>query len=196
MKQMQRSLSSGKIQTVKCDGGEAASVSKTSHMLPLDTDSDTDAEQDQVTQFDKIGMLVAVVDDAANDYVFGPCGSPGRPDGVLDIDLLASFDRSGTLGDEGHAKWMQFVRLWELAGWSLDTLLQVTEELRPLQYGSNLEEEDLVGVSSEQLDACIRAYCNFREVPADQLQYFLQIVQQNFVQSNSVLVLARDALQS
>lgn len=77
--------------------------------LSLDTDSDTDAEQDQAMQFDKLGMLVAVVDNAASNFVFGPCGSAGRPDGVLDIDLLASADRSGLLTAEGHAKWMQFL---------------------------------------------------------------------------------------
>lgn len=76
----------------------------------------------------------------------------------------------------------------------MEVLLQVTNELRPLQYGSNLEEHDLADVSSQQLDACIMEYCNLHEAPADQLKDFLLTVQQNFSQSNAVLALARDAL--
>ena len=131
----------------------AKTSQSTGFTLSLDTDSD--AELEQALQFDKLGMLVAVVDNAATDFVFGPCGSAGRPDGVLDIELLASADMSGMLSAEGHAKWMQFLGVWALAGWSMEVLLQVTDELRPLQYGSNLEEHDLADVSSEQLDACI-----------------------------------------
>ena len=42
------------------------------------------------------------------------------------------------VSNDGHKRWMQFLHVWQNAGWSLQAILQVTDELRPLQYGSDL----------------------------------------------------------
>ena len=159
--------------------------------------SDTDTEDGMA--FEMLGMLVAVADDAASDFVFGPHGTSGRPDGVPDIGLLSDLDSSGLLGSDGHNRWTQFLHVWQSAGWSLQTLLQVADKLRPLQYGSALEMADLVGVKAEQLNSCIAEYrlqnSETHNLAADKLTDFLAIIQQNFSQYDSVLLLAEDAVQ-
>ncbi len=157
-----------------------------------------DSREDSIA-FEMLGMLVAVADDAASDFVFGPHGTSGRPDGVPDIGLLSDLDSSGLLGSDGHNRWTQFLHVWQSAGWSLQTLLQVADKLRPLQYGSALEMADLVGVKAEQLNSCIAEYrlqnSETHNLAADKLTDFLAIIQQNFSQYDSVLLLAEDAVQ-
>lgn len=53
------------------------------------TVSHTESEDDAAS--DLLGMLVAVVDDAASDFVYTPPGTPGRPDGMMDVSFLASM---------------------------------------------------------------------------------------------------------
>ena len=139
-------------------------------------------------------MLVAVVDDAASDFVYGPLGTPGRPDGVLDVAALASMDSGNLLGADDHNRWMQFLHVWQSAGWTSKALVQVTEELTPFQYGSDLELADLEGVQVEQLNCCIAKYCEIREQGCQKLTDFLAVIQANFSQRDSVLLLADDAL--
>ena len=85
---------------------------------------------------------MAVVDNAASDFVYGPPGTPGRPGGMMDVSFLASMASGHLLSADGHKRWMQLLHVWQTAGWSLQALLQVTDELRPLQYGSDLEMAD------------------------------------------------------
>ena len=160
---------------------------------PQHTGSESDTETQEGSEFEFLGMLVAVVDYAAGDFVYGPLGTPGRPDGVTDVAFLASMDSGRLLSASGHRKWMQFLHVWETAGWSLQRVLQVTDELRPLQHGSDLEMADLAGVQAEQLDRCIADYCGTQSQIHDMLKEFLAIVQANFSYCDSVLWPAEDA---
>ena len=140
-------------------------------------------------------MLVAVVDNAASDFVYGPPGTPGRPGGMMDVSFLASMASGHLLSADGHKRWMQLLHVWQTAGWSLQALLQVTDELRPLQYGSDLEMADSASVQATQLTCCIAKYCDqAQEQTFDRLSEFLAVVQRHFSQRNAVLMPAEDAL--
>ena len=123
----------------------------------------SDAESEDDTAFDLLGMLVAVVDDVASDFVYGPDDTSGRPGGVMDVSFLSSMASGHLLSADGHKRWLQFLHVWQDAGWSLQALLQVTDELRPWQYGSDLEMADLASVQAAQLDSCIAKYCDQEE---------------------------------
>ncbi len=110
------------------------------------TISDTESEADAA--IDLLGMLVAVVDDVASDFVYGPDGTPEGPSRVMDVSFLASMASGHLLSADGHKRWLQFLHVWQDAGWSLQALLQVTDALRPLQYKSDLEMADLASVHS------------------------------------------------
>jgi len=113
------------------------------------TASDTESEDD--TAFDLLGRLVAVIDDVASDFVYGLDGTPGRPGGVMDVSFLSSMASGHLLSADGHKRWLQFLHVWQNGGWSLRALLQVTDELRPLQYEFDLEMADLANVQAAQL---------------------------------------------
>lgn len=66
----------------------------------------------------------------------------------MDVSFLSSTASAHLLSVAGHKRWMQFLHVWQNAGWSLQDLLQVTNELRPLQYGSDLEIADLACVQA------------------------------------------------
>ena len=68
------------------------------------TVSDTESEDDAA--FDLLGMLVAVVDNAASDFVYGPLGTPGRPGGVMDVSFLSSMASGHLLSADGHKMWI------------------------------------------------------------------------------------------
>lgn len=174
------------------------SISDSKHMpCPhyIDTSSHTDSSEDDA-EFGLLGMLVGVVDDAASDFVYGPLGTPGRPGGVMDVSFLSSMANGRLLSADGHKRWMQFLSVWQNAGWSLQDLLQVTDQLRPLQYGSDLEMADLASVQAMQLDCCIAKYCDqAQDETPDRLLGFLAVVQNHFSQRNAVLVLADDAVK-
>ena len=88
----------------------------------LGTNSDTESKDD--AGFELLGMLVAVVDNAARDFVYGPFGPPGRPCGVMDVSFLASMESRYLPSVDGHKSWMQFLRVWQNAGCSLQRLLR------------------------------------------------------------------------
>lgn len=158
------------------------------------TISDTESESDAT--FELLGMLVAVVDNAASDFVYGPAGTPGRPDGVLDVSFLCSMASGHLLGAVGYKRWMQFLHVWQNAGWSLQALLQVTDELRPLQYGFDLEMADLANVQAAQLYCCIAEYCDQAQDQTEtRISSFLAVVQKHFSQHNAVLMPAEDAFE-
>ncbi len=140
-------------------------------------------------------MVVAVVDDAASDFIYGPPGTPGRPGGMMDVSFLASMASGRLLSAGGHKRWMQFLHVWQTAGWNLQAILQVTDELRTLQYGSDLEMAELASVQAKQLTCCIAKYCDqAEEQTIDRLSEFLAVVQRHFSQRNAVLLQAEDAL--
>ena len=154
---------------------------------PHYTGTVSDIESEDDAAFDLLGMLVAVVDDADSDFVYGPPGTPGRPDGMMDVYFLGSMASGHFLSDDGHKSWMQFLHVWQNAGWSLQALLQVTDELRPLQYGSDPGMADLVTVQAAQLNCCIAKYCDqAQEQTHDSLSGFLAFVQRHFSQHNAV----------
>lgn len=91
---------------------------------------------------------------------------------------------------------MQFLYVWQNAGWSLQDLLQVTDQLRPLPYGSDLEMADLASLQVTQLVCCNAKYCDqAQDETPDRLLGFLAVVQNHFSQRNAVLVLADDAVK-
>ena len=158
------------------------------------TASDTESEDD--TAFDLLGRLVAVIDDVASDFVYGLDGTPGRPGGVMDVSFLSSMASGHLLSADGHKRWLQFLHVWQNGGWSLRALLQVTDELRPLQYGSDLEMADLASVQAAQLNCCIAKYCDqAQEQTHARISGFLAVVQRHFSQRNAVLMPAEDALK-
>ncbi len=107
------------------------------------TGAESDADTEDGSEFELLGMLVADVDGAAGNFVYGLLGMPGRRKGVMDIALLAGMDSGQLLNSDDHKKWLQFLHVWQTAGWSLQTLIQVTEELRPWPCGSDLKMADL-----------------------------------------------------
>ena len=155
--------------------------------------ADLDTESDG-RDFGVLGMLVAVIDDAASDFVFGPPGSKNRPDGMLDLDFLHTIYCAGFLSQEEHVRWTKFVQVWSQAGWKLPELLQVADELRCLQYGSDLQLADLPNISQEQLAKCIAKYSEFQD-GADVLKDFARVVHQYLSQSEAVLLPATDVQQ-
>ena len=157
--------------------------------LPSDADSIT-----EYSDFGKLGMLAAVVDDAAIDFVLGPCGSKNRPDGMLDIEYLHNADRAGWLSNEEKIRWSKFVQIWAQAGFELQRLLLITCQLRCLQYGSDLDLADLPSVRREQLDDCLAEYCETKE-EADMLRDFVDFVHVNFSQAQAVLLPADNVQQ-
>ena len=157
------------------------------------TVSDTASQDDAA--FDLLGMLVAVVDDVACDFVYGPPGTLGRPDGVMDIPFLSSMATGHLLSADSHIRWLQFLHVWQNAGWSLQALLQVTDELRPWQYGSDLEMAVLASVQAAQLDSCIVKYCDQEEETHARISGFLAVVQRHFLHRNAVLMPAEDAFE-
>lgn len=199
----ERLCTDAKQMQYKCSEGSnvhSTASERTSDSMPTawpyntSTVSDTESEDDAA--FDLLGMLVAVVDDAASDFVYGPFGTPGRPDGVIDVSLLSSMASGHLLSADGHKRWMQFLHVWKNAGWSLQNLLQVTDELRPLQYGSDLEMADLASVQEAQLKSCLAKYCDpAEEQTHDRLSGFLAVVQRYFSDCNAVLMPAEDALK-
>ena len=68
--------------------------------------------------------------------------------------------------------------------------LQVTDEVRPLQQGSDLEVADLLGVQAEQLDCCtcIADYCGIQSQTYDMLNE--AIIQAKFSHFDSESVLS------
>ena len=191
-KQMQDKWSQGSI--VHSIASESTSDS-THTTWPHYTGTLSDTQSEDDAAFDLLGMLVAVVDDAASDFVYGPPGTPGRPGGMMDVSFPASMASGSLLSADGKKRWMQFLHVWQTAGWSLQALLQVTDELRPLQYGSDLEMADLASVQATQLTSCIAKYGDqAQEQTIDRLTEFLAVVQRHFSQRNAVLLPAEDAL--
>lgn len=168
------------------------------HMTwPHYTGTVSDTESEDGAAFDLLGLLVAVVDNIASDFVYGPPGTPGRPGGVLDVSFLCRMASGHLLSTAGHKRWMQFLHVWQNAGWSLQAVLQLTDELRPLQYGSDLEMADLATVQAGQLNCCIAEYCESSEQEQTHARIvdFLAVVQRHFSQRSAVLVPAEDALK-
>ncbi len=71
-------------------------------------------------------------------------------------------------------------------------LLQVTDEVRPLQQGSDLEMADLSGVQAEQLYCCtcIADYCGTQSQTHDICMLNEAIIQANFSHFDSESVLS------
>ena len=134
----------------------------------------------EYSDFGKLGMLAAVVDDAATDFVLGPCGSKNRPAGMLDIEYLHNADRAGWLSNEEKIRWSKLVQIWAQAGFELQRLLLITSQLRCLQYGSDLDLADLPSVTREQLDDCLAEYCETQE-EADMLRDFVDLCVSTFL---------------
>ena len=166
-----------------------ASSAADAQALHSDADSIT-----EYSDFGKLGMLAAVVDDAAIDFVLGPCGSKNRPDGMLDIEYLHDADRAGWLSNEDKVRWSKFVQIWAQAGFELQRLLLITSQLRCLQYESDLDPADLPSVRREQLDDCLAEYCETQE-EADMLRDFVDFVHVNFSQAQAVLLPADNVQQ-
>ena len=157
------------------------------------TVSDTESEDD--TAFDLLRMLVAVIDDVASDFVYGLDGTPGRPGGMMDVSFLSSMASGHLLSANGHKRWLQFLHVWQNGGWSLRALLQVTDELRPLQYEFDLEMADLANVQAAQLDSCIAKFCDQQEEKHARISGFLAVMQRHFSQRDAVLLPAEDAFE-
>jgi len=175
-------------------GIASESTSDGTHMTwPHYTGTVSDTESEDDTAFDLLGKLVDVVDDVASDFVYGPAGTPGRPDGVMDVSFLSSMASGHLQSADGHKRWLQFLHVWQDAGWSLEALLQVTDELRPLQYESDLEMADLASVQAAQLDSCIAKYCDQDQETHARISGFLAVVQRHFSQRDAVLMPAEDA---
>ena len=54
---------------------------------------------------------MAVIDNAASNFVYGPLGTPGRLDRVMDVSFFPSMARGHLLSTDGHKRSMQFLRV-------------------------------------------------------------------------------------
>ncbi|DBA81503.1 TPA: hypothetical protein ACH3X1_007279 [Trebouxia sp. C0004] len=86
------------------------------------------------------GVLVTVVDEAAGDFVFGPHGTIGRPQGLMTPSIIDKIHSAKLLSSACEKRWLAFPQIWRSAGWSPTSLVDFVSRLRPLQYRNDLDE--------------------------------------------------------
>lgn len=147
-----------------------------------------------------LGVMVSLLDTVASTHVFGSKGTPGRPRGCITLTRLDSMADDKQLDEAQHLRWMQFLQVWQNAGWYDIAVITTAEELRSLQYGhfdKLCQHMDII--TSHQMLAVIAKYANSRGQRRfcikDYLISFLNVVQQFFSSPSKVLLEAPDVHQ-
>ena len=139
-----------------------------------------------------LGGMASLLDNIASDYVFGAIGTVGRPRGHITLYTICTMDDDKILDRSQHHRWMQFLQLWESAGWGCCDVVLLTEELRPLQYGHPQILAQIARVDARTMLGCISRYGNSqghrRFKLKDSLIRFLNVLQQNFSSPKTVLL--------
>lgn len=139
-----------------------------------------------------LGLLVSVVDEVASNFVYGPCGTTGRPKGVMDITIIESLAASKLLSSACHNRWLKFLQQWQTAGWSVDELLEFAGTMRPLQYNNYCENDTYIdGVTKEDLLKRITelyATLTFTLMGQSDVENFVEVVACHFSKPNAVLL--------
>ena len=144
-----------------------------------------------------LGALVSVVDDVVSDFVFGPNGTPGRPEGLMTISIINKLHIAKLLSSACQERWLLFLQLWQNAGWDSISLLEFASTLRPLQYRNDLDEAFMQSVTREYLHGFIAdlyAKQGFAMVMRSDVEEFLDIVHKQYSQADAVLLPAEDAV--
>ncbi len=143
-----------------------------------------------------LGVMASLLDDVASHFVFGAFGTPGRPKGCITLDVICRMDDDNHLNKSQRHRWLQFLQIWQNAGWGCSDVILLAEELRPLQYYHPHSQAQLATIDAKQMLACISSYGNSqghrRFKLKESLIRFLNVVQQHFSGSRTVLLRATD----
>ena len=144
-----------------------------------------------------LGVLVTVVDEVVGDFVFGPHGTIGRPQGLMTLSIIDNLHRAKLLSSACEERWLAFLQTWQSAGWSPTSLVDFVSELRPLQYRNDLDENFICSVTRDYLHgyvADLYTKQGFAMVMRSDVEEFLDIVHRQYSQSDAVLLPAKDAV--
>lgn len=139
-----------------------------------------------------LSVMASLLDNVASDYVFGAMNTIGRPRGYITLETICEMDDDKQLSKVQHHRWLQFLQVWENAGWGCSDVILLTEELRPLQYGHPQPQAQTAKVGANQMLKCISSYGNSqghrRFKLKESLIRSLNVVQQNFSSPGTVLL--------
>lgn len=145
-----------------------------------------------------LGNTVFLLDGIAGDHVFGEIGTTGRPRGHMTLDKVCSMNDDGFLSKQQQHRWLQFLQIWKAAGWELVDLVLLAEELRPLQYGHQLDQAHVATIGLQHMLICINIYGDSqghrRFKLKEALIRLLNVVHHHFSSPDAVLVRNPDAI--
>lgn len=144
-----------------------------------------------------LGVLVTVVDEVAGDFVFGPHGTIGRPQGLMTLSIIDKLHSAKLLSSVCEERWLAFLQIWQNAGWSPTSLVDFVSTLRPLQYRNDLDESFICSVTRDYLHGYIADLYTkrgFAMVMRSDVEDFLDIVHHRYSQCDAVLLPAKDAV--